>query len=38
MEFQVREELGGADVLDGWRDVTGAPSGRSHRTAPFRRG
>jgi hypothetical protein len=32
MEFQVREELGGADVLDGWRTVTDAPSGRSHRT------
>jgi hypothetical protein len=35
MEFQVREELGGADVLDGWRTVTGAPSGRSHRTRAF---
>jgi hypothetical protein len=35
MEFQVREELGGADVLDGWREVAGAPSGRMHRTRAF---
>ena len=35
MEFQVREELGGADVLDGWREVAGAPSGRTHRTRAF---
>lgn len=24
MEFQIRNELGGADVLDGWREVTSA--------------
>ena len=35
MEFQVHEEFGGADVLDGWRTVTDAPSGRSHRTRAF---
>lgn len=35
MEFQVREELGGPDVLDGWREVKGAPSGRHHRIRAF---
>jgi len=35
MEFQVQQELGGADVLDGWREVDGAPSGRRHRTRAF---
>jgi hypothetical protein len=35
MEFQVREELGGADVLDGWREVADAPSGRKHRIRAF---
>lgn len=35
MEFQVRQELGGADVLDGWRAVEGAPSGRPHRIRAF---
>jgi len=35
MEFQVRQELGGADVLDGWREVQGSPSGRSHRIRAF---
>ncbi|WP_372524556.1 acyl-CoA reductase [Piscinibacter sp.] len=35
MQFQVDQELGGADVLDGWREVTGAPSGRTHRTRAF---
>jgi hypothetical protein len=35
MEFQVKEELGGADVLDGWRDVAGSPSGRKHRVRAF---
>jgi len=35
MEFQVREELGGPDVLDGWREVRDAPSGRRHRTRAF---
>ncbi len=35
MEFQVREELGGPDVLDGWREVVDAPSGRHHRTRAF---
>jgi Acyl-CoA reductase (LuxC) len=35
MEFQVRQELGGADVLDGWREVPAGPSGRSHRVRAF---
>ena len=35
MQFQVDQELGGADVLDGWREVSGAPSGRKHRTRAF---
>jgi len=35
MEFQVRNELGGADVLDGWREVRDAPSGRRHRIRAF---
>lgn len=35
MEFQLSNELGGADVVDGWRLVKGAPSGRSHRVRAF---
>jgi len=35
MQFQVDQELGGADVLDGWREITDAPSGRTHRTRAF---
>ena len=35
MEFQVQQELGGADVLDGWREVTARPSGRRHRIRAF---
>lgn len=35
MEFQLRHELGGADVLDGWREITDAPSGRIHRIRAF---
>jgi hypothetical protein len=35
MAFQVREELGGPDVLDGWREVPAAPSGRHHRVRAF---
>jgi hypothetical protein len=34
MEFMVDEELGGADVLDGWRPVT-RPSGRPARVRAF---
>ena len=34
LEFQVRNELGGAEVLDGWREVQG-PSGRRHRVRAF---
>jgi hypothetical protein len=35
MQFQVEQELGGADVIDGWREIKEAPSGRSHRTRAF---
>jgi len=34
MRFQIQNELGGADVLDGWREVV-APSGRRHRVRAF---
>ena len=34
MRFQIDNELGGADVLDGWREVL-APSGRRHRVRAF---
>lgn len=35
MEFQIEAELGGADVIDGWREVPDATSGRSHRIRAF---
>jgi hypothetical protein len=35
MQFQVDQELGGADVVDGWREITATPSGRTHRTRAF---
>jgi Acyl-CoA reductase (LuxC) len=35
LEFQVKAELGGPDVLDGWREIAGAPSGRVHRIRAF---
>ena len=35
MEFQIANELGGADVLDGWREVPNAPSGRSIHIRAF---
>lgn len=34
LEFQVVQELGGADVLDGWRDVT-TPGGRKAQIRAF---
>jgi hypothetical protein len=34
MEFQVEQELGGADVIDGWRDVS-TTSGRPARIRAF---
>ncbi len=34
MEFQVAQELGGADVVDGWREVA-TPSGRLARIRAF---
>jgi hypothetical protein len=35
MVFQVEQELGGADVVDGWREIDDAPSGRKQRTRAF---
>lgn len=35
MQFQVDQELGGSDVIDGWHLVTDTPSGRTHRTRAF---
>jgi hypothetical protein len=35
MEFMIEQEFGGADVLDGWRTVPGAPSGRPVRIRAF---
>lgn len=35
MEFQIRNELGGPDVLDGWREITDTTSGRRHRMRAF---
>jgi hypothetical protein len=35
MEFQVQTELGGPDVLDGWREIHDAPSGRPARIRAF---
>lgn len=35
MEFQIRNELGGADVIDGWRSIAAAPSGRHHHVRAF---
>jgi len=35
MEFQIRAELGGPDVLDGWREIIDAPTGRVHRIRAF---
>ncbi|MDQ0124927.1 hypothetical protein J2W17_003881 [Pseudomonas lini] len=35
LEFQIRTELGGADVLDGWRVINDAPSGRQSRIRAF---
>jgi hypothetical protein len=35
MEFMIAQELGGPDVLDGWRPVNGAASGRPLRVRAF---
>ncbi|NKY54608.1 acyl-CoA reductase [Nocardia flavorosea] len=35
MEFQIDNELGGKDVIDGWRVITDTPSGRTHRVRAF---
>ncbi|MBE8516967.1 long-chain-fatty-acyl-CoA reductase [Amycolatopsis sp. H6(2020)] len=35
MEFMIEQELGGPDVLDGWRTITAAPSGRPVRVRAF---
>lgn len=34
LEFQIKQELGGIDVLDGWREVT-TPSGRKAQIRAF---
>ncbi|HEX6704665.1 MAG TPA: acyl-CoA reductase [Albitalea sp.] len=33
--FQIERELGGADVLDGWREIADTPSGRPARIRAF---
>jgi hypothetical protein len=35
LEYQVERELGGADILDGWREVPAPPSGRRHRVRAY---
>lgn len=35
LEFQIRTELGGSDVLDGWREIKDSPSGRQSRIRAF---
>lgn len=35
LEFQINMELGGKDVVDGWREITDTPSGRLHRIRAF---
>ncbi|MFS0736609.1 acyl-CoA reductase [Sphingomonas sp. 1P06PA] len=35
LEYQVERELGGADILDGWREMPTPPSGRSHRVRAY---
>jgi hypothetical protein len=35
LEYQVERELGGADILDGWREVPRPPSGRIHRVRAY---
>ncbi len=35
LEYQVQQELGGADILDGWREMPTPPSGRRHRVRAY---
>ena len=35
IDFQIDRELGGRDVLDGWREIGNAPSGRPARIRAF---
>lgn len=35
LEYQVERELGGTDILDGWREMPTPPSGRSHRVRAY---
>jgi hypothetical protein len=35
LEYQVERELGGADILDGWRQMPAPPSGRIHRVRAY---
>jgi Acyl-CoA reductase (LuxC) len=35
LEYQVERELGGADILDGWRQMPAPPSGRTHSVRAY---
>jgi hypothetical protein len=35
LEYQVERELGGHDILDGWREMPTPPSGRKHRVRAY---
>ena len=35
LEYQVERELGGPDILDGWREMPTPPSGRRHRVRAY---
>jgi hypothetical protein len=35
LEYQIERELGGPDILDGWRDIPTPPSGRRHRVRAY---
>ncbi|RJG03475.1 acyl-CoA reductase [Noviherbaspirillum sedimenti] len=35
LEYQVEREFGGADILDGWRQMPTPPSGRNHRVRAY---
>jgi hypothetical protein len=35
LEYQIDRELGGPDILDGWREIPVPPSGRRHRVRAY---
>ena len=35
LEYQIEHELGGPDILDGWREMPTPPSGRRHRVRAY---